>query len=92
MTAGSTVKRTGLKGVDTGQPLAVLEFRARVAERIKTAREMAGFTQAELAEQLGFSQERIAHWETTRGLPPLHHVWRVCRALGITPNALLNDE
>lgn len=84
--------RTSTRWTERGQPQHVLEFRARVAERIKEARHAAGFTIHELAVQLECSDSRIVNWEAARGLPQIHDIWRVCRALGLTPNALLNDE
>lgn len=41
-----------------------------IANRIRNARRLAGFTQAELASQLRVSRSAVANWESASGIWP----------------------
>ena len=57
--------------------------------RLVAARKAKGFTQAELARQVGTSQRMIAYYETQDGTPGGPVLLRLAKALSIDPNELL---
>lgn len=60
-------------------------FGARLAE----LRKAAGFTQQELADELGISQRMVAYYEGQTSHPPTTLLPDIARALGVTADALL---
>lgn len=82
----------GRKGVPSKRsrtPTNEAAFRREFAIRVRDQRKHLGLTQGELAQILGVSQERIAHYETGRGLPRTPDLPLLCRALSTDPNTLL---
>ncbi len=63
----------------------VVEFGARLA----ALRKAAGYTQTELAEELGVSQRMIAYYEGETDYPPAHLLPGIAKALRITTDELL---
>lgn len=57
--------------------------------RLAALRKAAGFTQMELAEELGTSQRMIAYYESPQALPPSALLPRMAQALGISTDVLL---
>lgn len=54
-----------------------------IGERIRSAREQAGITRAELAAAVGVSIQAIGFWETNVNEPRGHHFKALCAALNI---------
>jgi transcriptional regulator with XRE-family HTH domain len=61
------------------------------AGRLKELREQAGLTQQQLGEKAGLSQAGIADLEQQRRKPAWETVVALCRALGVTPEAFLQE-
>lgn len=60
--------------------------------KVKAAREAAGFTQEQLAREIGVSVFTVSRWErgtTTR--ISIARLFSVCLALNVDPDALLAD-
>jgi transcriptional regulator with XRE-family HTH domain len=60
-------------------------FGARLAQ----LRKAAGYTQAELAQELGTSQRMIAYYESPEALPPSALLPQMAKMLGVTTDVLL---
>lgn len=64
---------------------ALADFGTRLAE----LRKAAGYTQAELANELGVTRRMIAYYEGETEHPPANLLPTLARALGVTIEALL---
>lgn len=53
-------------------------------ERLTALRKAAGFTQAELAAELGISQRMVAYYEHPEATPPAHLLPAIAKALGVS--------
>jgi peptide/nickel transport system substrate-binding protein len=51
-------------------------------ERLRRARSLKGWSQAELAEQVGTSYEMVSRWERGITVPSIYYRERLCAALG----------
>jgi len=60
--------------------------------RMAALREGAGYSQRELAAELGISQRMVAYYEAQSDRPPAHLLPAVAEALGITSDQLLGIE
>ena len=54
------------------------------ADRLKTARISAGYTQKELANKLGISQASVSAWGTGDCYPTIEHVKAITEILDVT--------
>lgn len=61
------------------------------ANRIKTLRSLAHFTQAELASLLGVSRTAVFNWETGRSRPDITNIPALCQALDIPISEFFSD-
>jgi transcriptional regulator with XRE-family HTH domain len=61
------------------------------AGRLRELREQAGLTQHQLGGKAGLSQAGIADLEQGRRKPAWETVVALCRALGVTPDAFLQE-
>lgn len=61
-----------------------------LGHRLKSAREAAGLSQAELAERVGMSQQGVADIETKGGRP--RKLIEIARACGVSPEWLLGEN
>lgn len=59
---------------------------------IKKAREKAGLTQKDVAEQLGVGQSTVAMWESQVSLPRAGKLPALAKLLGCTIDELLAEE
>ena len=59
---------------------------------IKKAREKAGLTQQDLANELGVGQSTVAMWETQKSLPRTDKLPALAKILGCTIDDLLKKE
>ena len=62
-----------------------MSFGARLAE----LRKAAGFTQAELADEIGVSRRMLAYYEVQSEHPPTHLLPAIARALQLSTDELL---
>lgn len=60
--------------------------------RIAEAREARGYTQEQLAQAIGTTQQTIQRWESGQVTPRIDKVEDVSRALGITMSFLLGID
>ncbi len=58
-------------------------------QTIRHLREKKGFTQAELADQLGVSSKAVSKWETAKGLPDISLIEPLACALSVSVAELL---
>ena len=56
-----------------------------LGEKLKAARKKAGYTQAQLAEQLGVRHNSISNWERDLNRPSTDLLQQLCQALGVQP-------
>ena len=59
---------------------------------IKEAREKAGLTQQDLANELGVGQSTVAMWETQKSLPRTDKLPALAKIIGCTIDELLKKE
>lgn len=57
---------------------------ASFGQRLAAARKAAGFTQVELAAELGVSQRMVAYYESPNATPPAHLLPAIAQALGVS--------
>jgi len=58
-------------------------------ERLAGLRKAAGFTQVELAAELGISQRMVAYYEAPNAQPPAHLLPQLAQTLGVSVDVLL---
>ena len=61
-------------------------------ERLAALRKAAGFTQGELAAELGISQRMVAYYESPDATPPANLLAQIAAALGISIDELFGRE
>ncbi len=57
-------------------------------ERLAALRRAAGFTQVELAAELGISQRMVAYYESPQAAPPAHLLPHIATVLGVSIDEL----
>lgn len=62
------------------------DIRKNISKNITKYRENAGFSQRELAQQLGITPSRISNWEQGANCPTIDILFEVCRALHVSIN------
>lgn len=60
--------------------------------RLRQARELAGFTQYEVANAAGVAREVISYWENDRRIPSYAQLIRLAEAVGVSVDYLLGTE
>ena len=63
-----------------------------LADKIITLRKKNGWSQEELAEQVGVSRQAISKWESAQSVPDLDKILRMSEIFGVTTDFLLKDE
>lgn len=58
---------------------------------LKMARVNCGFTQYDLAKELGISEKLVSAWETNRATPLPDMRYRIAKVLGSTPEQLFGE-
>lgn len=64
----------------------------KIGKFIFQCRKAKGFTQSQLAEQLGITDKAVSKWETGKSMPDVSLLTSLCEILGITLNELLAGE
>lgn len=67
---------------------AEVEAEVSFGERLASLRKAAGFTQVELAAELGISQRMVAYYESPAATPPANLLPHIATALGVTIDEL----
>lgn len=62
------------------------DIRKNISKNITKYREKAGFSQRELALQLGITPSRISNWEQGANCPTIDILFEVCRVLHVSIN------
>ena len=60
------------------------EVKASFWQRLASLRKAAGFTQIELAAELGISQRMVAYYESPAATPPANLLPQIATVLGVT--------
>lgn len=63
-----------------------------LADKIMTLRKKAGWSQEELAAQLGVTRQSVSKWEGAQSIPDMDKVVQMSRLFGVTTDYLLKDE
>ena len=71
--------------------MLILDLRA-IGNKMLARRKMTGLTQAELAERAGISDRAYAEIERGNVNLRVETLLQICRALNITPDALLTED
>ena len=63
-----------------------------LADKITALRKKAGWSQEELAEQLGVTRQSVSKWEGAQSVPDMDKVVQMSRLFGVTTDFLLKDK
>lgn len=63
-----------------------------LADKIITLRKKEGWSQEELASQLGVTRQSVSKWEGAQSVPDLDKVVQMSRLFGVSTDYLLKDE
>ena len=63
-----------------------------IAGRIRLYRQQKGLSQAELAEKSQVNNKSLSRYELRSSIPPADALKNIADALGVSSDALLNDE
>ncbi len=61
-------------------------------ERLKTARELSGLTQQQVADRVGVTKQTLSNYECGHGLPSANVLSRLCFLYRIDAGALLKNN
>ncbi|MDR2509347.1 MAG: helix-turn-helix domain-containing protein [Spirochaetaceae bacterium] len=79
-------------GSEGGGEGGVIEAQVkRLVERLKLERLRAGFSQGELSERAGLSQNMISYIETGKVCPTVATIFKMCGALSLAPHELFSQ-
>jgi len=78
--------------VSESEDVESLRFYKLVGAKVRSARIVAGLSQALLAEQVGLTRSSVANLEAARQRTSLYHFVLISRALGAEVSQLLPDE
>ena len=63
-----------------------------LAEKITLLRKKTGWSQEDLAEQLGVSRQSISKWESAQSVPDLKRILDIADCFGVSTDILLKDD
>ena len=63
-----------------------------LADKIVNLRKRAGWSQEELANQLGVSRQSVSKWESGASIPDLEKILRLSQIFGVSTDFLLRDD
>lgn len=63
-----------------------------LAEKIMNLRKKSGWSQEELADQLGISRQSVSKWESGASIPDLDKIIKMSDLFGVSTDYLLKDE
>ena len=63
-----------------------------LADKIVSLRKKAGWSQEDLAENLGVTRQSVSKWEGAQSVPDMDKVVQMSRLFGVTTDFLLKDE
>lgn len=62
------------------------------AEKLKSIRKQAGFSQEKLAEKIGVSRQAVTKWETDTGIPDIENIMAIASLFDVSVDDLLSNE
>lgn len=68
------------------------KLKIQIGNRIAACRKQCGFTQAEVAEKLNYSDKAVSKWERGESLPDVMTLVLLAQQLGVTVNDLVGVE
>ena len=68
------------------------DMRKQIAENIARLRKKAGYTQAELAEKINYSDKAVSKWERAESLPDVIVLKQIADILNVTVDQLISEE
>lgn len=83
------MSKAKLKG---GEVLNEEQLKNNIAKNITELRKASGLTQAQLAEQLNYSDKSVSKWERGDGVPDVVVMKKIADLFGVTLNDLVNDR
>lgn len=60
-------------------------------ENLKKERQLAGFTQGDLAKAIGVKQQQVSQWERNKVEPTLYNIIAILKALNVSFDDLIDD-
>ena len=63
-----------------------------LADKIMTLRKRNGWSQEDLADQLGVSRQSVSKWEAASSIPDLNKILKMSQLFGVTTDYLLKDD
>ena len=63
-----------------------------LAEKLKKAREQAGYSQSQVAEKLNISRQAVSRWENGRAYPDIDNLVLLSEMYGVSTDELLKDK
>lgn len=63
-----------------------------LADKITSLRKKCGWSQEELADQLGISRQSVSKWESGMSIPDLEKIVKMSALFGVSTDYLLKDE
>ena len=68
-----------------------IEINRKIAKNLTDYRKAAGFTQAELAEKINYSDKSVSKWESGNGVPDIYTLMQLAELYGVTVDVLIGD-
>lgn len=68
-----------------------IEINRKIAKNLTFYRKTAGFTQAELAEKINYSDKSVSKWESGNGVPDIYTLMQLAELYGVTVDVLIGD-
>ncbi|MBE7085092.1 MAG: helix-turn-helix transcriptional regulator [Clostridiales bacterium] len=68
------------------------EINNRIAQNLVCYRKMAGFTQAELAEKINYSDKSVSKWEQGNGVPDVYVLIQLAQIYNVTLDELIGED
>lgn len=63
-----------------------------LADKIISLRKKSGWSQEELAQQLGVTRQSVSKWEGAQSVPDMDKILQMSRLFGVSTDYLLKDE
>jgi len=68
------------------------EINRKIANNLMRFRKAAGYTQAELAEKINYSDKSVSKWESGNGIPDVYTLMQLAELYGVTLDAFVSDD
>ena len=69
-----------------------IEINQKIAKNLIQYRKAAGFTQAEVAEKIHYSDKSVSKWESGNGVPDVYTLVQLAQLYHVDINAFLEEE